>query len=108
MFAMMMMSTGVAVQLVAAVLLALWIACRSSRGESGGEKHVADYDNHTQHAWLERRPRRHVFLPCDRPRRRGLRERQRGRSHQQGTMTSLIRRQAAGSNCGFPRGSQLT
>jgi len=27
---------------------------------------------------------------------------------QQGTMTSLIRRQAAGSNCGFPRGSQLT
>jgi hypothetical protein len=38
----MMMSTGVAVQLVAAALLALWIACRSSRGESGGEKHVAD------------------------------------------------------------------
>ena len=55
------MPTRIAVRIVAAVLLALWIACLCSR-EGRGEKHSADYDNHTQHGrhgW-----RRHRSVTC--------------------------------------------
>jgi len=93
MLAMMMMPTGVAVELVAAVLLAVWIAFRCSRGEGRGEKHFADYDNHTQHVWLEKTPQRHVFLPCDGPVARGAEVINEGTAtgpqSPTGTMTSL-------------------
>jgi hypothetical protein len=57
------MPTRVAVRIVAAVLLALWIACLFSR-EGRGEKHSTDYDNHTQHGsgWRGHRSVTYFFL----------------------------------------------
>jgi len=112
------MPTRIAVRIVAAVLLALWIACLCSR-EGRGEKHSADYDNYTQHGrhgWRRHRSVTYFFVAtapspgAEVINQRGdaeliNRERRRGRSHQQGDDDlGFIRRRAASCNCGLPRG----